>query len=127
MHFVVKCLDSASQGARGAGRGQSRHCLQVSLCRGSPPQSHWGSFLGMLTEFSPWWCWNRGEVEVLVSSLPLEVTSKGGKGKLAPRTTHTRGVIECLTLPFQQEAAALLCPGFLPALLSKFRYQPVLC
>lgn len=46
---------------------------------------------------------------------------------MVPRTTHTTGVIECLTLPFQQEAVAVLCLGFLAALLSKFRCQPVLC
>lgn len=46
---------------------------------------------------------------------------------MAARTTHTTAVTECLTLPFQQEAVALLCPGFLTALLSKFRHQPVLC
>lgn len=75
MHFVVKCLESASQGAREAGRGQSQHCLQVSLCRGSLHGATGGSFLGMLTpaEFSPHFLWNTGDVEVLLTSLPLEV------------------------------------------------------
>lgn len=82
MHFVVKCLDSASQGTGGAGRGQSRHCLQVSLCRGSPPRRHRGQLFGNADTgrvFTSMPLEHGGEVEVLVTSLPLEVISKEGE------------------------------------------------
>lgn len=93
MHFVVKCLDSASQGAQEAGRGQSRHCLQVSLCTESPPLRHQGQLFGNADTgraFSSF-LWNTGEVEVLVTSLPLEVIPKGEERKVGSQDhTHNR-------------------------------------